>query len=142
MIELETSYLFVFQKGNNDFFPIERHARNDEEIIEIKTFFEGRSDRGSIKTELIGPASNWSNLLWETSEQEARDSISVDVFGVNETGEETILYEKLLDKNVDLTSISAIQYPYLKLNWNTKDQVNLTPSQLDYWRVLYEPFPE
>ncbi|MEM6697264.1 MAG: C25 family cysteine peptidase, partial [Bacteroidota bacterium] len=142
LVERETPYLFVFQKGETDFFPLEQHAINDTEIIQAKTFFNGRSDSGSIKTNQIGPANNWSQLLWNLSEQETRDSVSVDVFGMDEEGTEVLIYEKVLDKEIDLSSVSASKYPYLKLVWNTKDAVNLTPAQLDYWRVLYEPLPE
>ncbi|MEM8523651.1 MAG: C25 family cysteine peptidase [Bacteroidota bacterium] len=142
IVERETSYIFVFQKGDTDFPPIEEHARNDEEIIQAKTFFTGRSDEGSMKTAPIGPANAWNNLLWDVTEQEARDSIKVDVFGVDIEGKETLLYENIENQNTDLSSISASQYPYLKLRWKVKDRANLTPPQLEFWRVTHELLPE
>ncbi len=43
---------------------------------------------------------------------------------------------------MDISSINAIDYPFLKLKLYTKDKNNYTPYQLKYWRVTYDPVPE
>ncbi|MEI9808500.1 MAG: hypothetical protein WDO16_11870 [Bacteroidota bacterium] len=45
-------------------------------------------------------------------------------------------------QDYDISSISASQYPYLKLKMRNQDSVNLTPYQLRYWRLTYVPVPE
>lgn len=144
LVERETSYIFVFQKGETSFIPIEQHAINDIEVIEAKTFFNGTSDVALMRTEKIGPASSWKNLIWgwSDSEEEIADSVNVNVFGIEQDGKEVLLYEKVVEQDLNLSQIQALQYPYLKLVWNVKDEVNFTPLQLDYWQVLYDPLPE
>ena len=45
-------------------------------------------------------------------------------------------------ESFDISSISAVDYPYLKLKLYVKDKINYTPYQLKYWRVLFDPVPE
>ncbi|MEL6945001.1 MAG: hypothetical protein AAFO82_20280, partial [Bacteroidota bacterium] len=143
LTERETPYLFIFQKGNPDFEPLELHSLNDEDIIQLKTNFIGfEAPNGSMRTEIVGPAKNWERLTWNTSAQEQTDSFALDIIGLNNNGEEILLYENVIATDMDLSQISAAQYPQLILNWKVEDEKNYTPAQLDYMRVLYEPLPE
>ena len=52
------------------------------------------------------------------------------------------MVQNLKDINKDLSSISATDYPYLKLNWQAKDEISKTAAQMEYWRVLYQTVPD
>jgi flagellar hook assembly protein FlgD len=43
---------------------------------------------------------------------------------------------------VDLSSVDAGKYPNIRLDMRNVDSVNLTPFQLDYWRLYYDPMPD
>src|SRR6185295_18896842 len=60
------------------------------------------------------------------------------------TGVETLLISNLdISQQVyDISSINATQYPFLKLKMRNQDSVKLTPYQLRYWRLTYDPVPE
>src|SRR6185369_12456842 len=45
-------------------------------------------------------------------------------------------------QNFDISSVSVSNYPYLKLRMRNADSINLTPYQLRWWRILYDPVPE
>lgn len=103
---------------------------------------------GNIQSSLVGPASEWKSFHWNSrpSETPSTDSVSVSIIGVTATGLEHTFYEGVTLATPDLfnlgTTISAAQYPYLKLRMFTRDDNNQTPSQLNRWHVLYEGVPE
>src|SRR5690606_13446419 len=41
-----------------------------------------------------------------------------------------------------ISSIDATEFPYLRLRMRNIDSVTLTPYQLKYWRVHFDPVPE
>jgi hypothetical protein len=65
------------------------------------------------------------------------------VIGVSATGTETVLFTlNSSQQDFDISSVSASTYPYIKLRMRNADSINLTPYQLRYWRLLYDPVPE
>ena len=102
-------------------------------------------DFGKFSSELIGPSTRWDSLSWRSRpiEQFSNDSNSVTVYGVRFNGEK----QKLLtfanrNGNVLLNSISASEFPYLQLEYYSKDTANLSPSQLRRWHVFFQNVPE
>ena len=75
--------------------------------------------------------------------QKAGDQPTVDVIGVDTLNNETVLYTlNISQQNFDISSVSVSKYPYLKLRMRNADSINLTPYQLRWWRILYDPVPE
>lgn len=138
----QTPYILFYQKDIPSYPPIERHAEALNEVIELSAFYTGRAENGSIYSTTIGPARSWQSLQWQVSEKETHDVVSIDVFGVTADEEEVLLQENIMAFDTTLAHISAEQYPYLRLRWNAQDTIHRTTPQLDYWRVLYESYPE
>ncbi|MCP2899156.1 hypothetical protein NK904_23990, partial [Salmonella enterica subsp. enterica serovar Typhimurium] len=68
---------------------------------------------------------------------------TIEVIGVAADQSENVLY--LLDQsmqNFDISAVDASVYPYIRLRMRNLDSVNLSPYQLKYWRIFYEPVPE
>jgi hypothetical protein len=101
---------------------------------------------GYITSPTFGPAKGWKQLHWRGSTLDTAnfDRPTVSVYGVNAAGTETLLIPdlNLTQQDYDISSISATQYPYIKLKMRNQDSVRLTPYQLRYWRVTYVPVPE
>ena len=101
----------------------------------------GRYLKGSMSSNLIGPAQNWQSLTYQSSEIEPTDSVYFNIHGVKLNGEDNLLMSHALNKT-DLRSIRAEEYPYLKIIFYSEDTINLTSAQLKYWMVTYTPVPE
>ncbi len=106
---------------------------------------------GSIKSTLIGPASEWKSLHWrieETEQGSSTDTTFLYVLGQNSIGSFDTLIGPLppFPDSLDILDldqrIQAGQYPYIQLLLTTTDEINFTPSQLIRWHVLYEGMPE
>jgi hypothetical protein len=101
---------------------------------------------GYITSPLFGPAKTWKGLHWRghSVDATATDAPTVDVYGVDFSGNETLLYPglDLSAQDFDLSAVSATNFPYVKLKMKNLDSVNRTPYQLNYWRVNCVPVPE
>jgi hypothetical protein len=101
---------------------------------------------GYINSPQFGPAKAWKELRWRGTAMETRtgDHPTVDVIGIrNDGGQDTVLRNLgWTQQTVNISSISAQQYPYLKLSMRNTDTTNFTPYQLRYWRLTYDPAPE
>jgi hypothetical protein len=76
-------------------------------------------------------------------EPNSQDKPSVQIIGIDYTGNETILYN--VDKSqqdVDISSVDAAKYPFIQLKMRNLDRENVTPYQLSYWRLNYVSPPE
>ncbi|MEM9832835.1 MAG: C25 family cysteine peptidase [Bacteroidota bacterium] len=104
----------------------------DEQLTE-------RFRSGSIRGRRIGPARQWQEL----QTQIRGDDYTITVLGENNNGEViTLLSELTGQPTVDLSSIDAQQYPYLRLVLETNDFVERTPAQPESWIIYYETLPE
>jgi len=111
------------------------------EELEVPGSITGGNTSGEMKTPMIGPALAWHELDFVTEDVEGADVPMVDIYGIGQNGHLQLLFDSI-ESAFDLSSIDAVQYPYLKLAYRISDDVNLTPSMLDRWIVRYEAAPE
>ena len=100
---------------------------------------------GHLNSPKFGPAKMWKELHWEGSSTEtvSSDLVNLDVVGIDNNRNETVLFNIDQSTSVyDLSGVDAALYPYIKLRMTTLDTINLTPYQLKYWKLIYEPVPE
>jgi hypothetical protein len=134
------------------------YKKNDPAFTPISVFTQGIYDKlisladcptpdtlGFITSPQFGPARNWKQVHWRGVSQESNssDNPTVDVIGVGNNGIESVLYT--LNKSqpdFDISAVSPAQYPSMKLKMRNIDSVTLTPYQLQYWRIDYDPLPE
>ncbi len=137
------TFIFIRKKGvESAEFPIVQRMSNDSlDIIREYYNFPSYPDTGTMRSTVIGPATQWDTLKWRTSSMETVDSPFVKIFGINNLAEETMLYQGTA-RDTALSFISAVTYPNIRLEWNSVDDSNRTSAHLDYWRVLYQPVPE
>jgi hypothetical protein len=103
----------------------------------------GRFYSGSMTSGLVGPAQNWEQFIAQSivSEIPQTDKYYYNLFGVTLEGQEDLVLSTSAD-TIDLSFIDADVYPYLRLTYQTRDSVNLTPPQLIKWIVSYTPVAE
>ncbi len=140
------AYSFVYQKNNPNFQPQSVFTRGNFDKILQNVNFTTPDTLGYITSPILGPAKEWKQLHWRGSSQDITigDNPTIDVYGLDQLGNETLLYPGIdqLSQDFDLSAVSAATYPYLQLKMRNVDTSNYTPYQLSYWRVNYVPVPE
>ncbi len=112
-----------------------------DQAVALNEQITGQYQQGSILSARIGPASAWTKLQTRVIRDEV-DSLKISLIGESASGQTTALLEDVTESVVDLSTISAAQYPYLRLRFETEDAVDQTPAQLKQWLVHYVGVPE
>ncbi len=139
-------FMFVYKKNDRqNFSPVWKFTKDMTKTEFMSVDCITPDTIGYITSPLFGPAKGWQEVNWRGVSQEdpSPDNPTVEIVGVTDNNVETVLFT--LDKNThtyDVSSVSAAQYPYMKLRMRNIDSVRLTPYQLKSWRIHYDPVPE
>lgn len=140
-------FSLIVRKGDPSFV-YELYGDTINEVLQNSVNIPSSGSEGTMTTQRIGPAKNWSTASWNTFslDDDAGDESQIKIIGIDVNGLETEipgLEFSADDAEIDLSNlISAEQYPYLRLSAHHEDPVNLTPLQLDRWHVLFDQVPE
>lgn len=111
--------------------------------ISLDATLQSTRAAGTITSVAIGPAMEWGTLYHNIEKYRGGDDkYRLSVIGVDTTGKETVLVEKVERKALDLATIDAALYPNLKLSAFLSDSTARTAPQLKEWFVYYEGVPE
>jgi hypothetical protein len=113
----------------------------NQQALEVNGTITGGYTSGSMQPALVGPAVTWHSFVFDPSVRDAADVAEADIFGVKFNGDAVSLWTGLT-ADQDFSGVDAAVYPYLRIVYRTRDDVNLTPAQLRQWLVLYTPAPE
>jgi hypothetical protein len=139
------AFAFVYRKNSNTFQPQWAFTDGIGDNLTLSVNCPTPDTLAYMTSPNFGPAKAWKELKWRGSMEPSGDDVAtVDVVGVQNDGTETILYNALTvsQQDVDISSINASVYPFVKLRLRTQDSINYTPYQLRYWRLTYVPVPE
>ncbi len=141
--QINGPFVFFTQKGNISFSPVFDYKNGYSSALQKSINFNGAWNQGQYTSPAIGPSHGWDQMQWRKHAMETptADKDTVDVIGIGSNGSETVLLSTTQYDN-SLHNINAQQYPYLKLRMRTYDDSLRTPTQLDYWRILYQKVPE
>lgn len=112
-----------------------------EQELQINEALTGKYTSGSMKSTLVGPAYSWTSFTSKVLKATPSDEYSFDLIGIDILGEETLLFSGIAGP-LDLSTISASDYQWLRLVLHSKDEIDQTPVQLSHWVVNYEPVVE
>ena len=115
-----------------------------EQEISLLEAISGQVESGMVSSPKIGPAASWNSFaqLTKISELPATDEYSFDIYGIDRNNQQTRLYEGSSQNQIDLQSVDANAYPFMRIEMKMADEVNLTPPQLKNWFVFYDGLPE
>jgi len=139
-------WIFFYKKNNQELFaPQSATGKGTFDNLTLSVYCSTPDTLGYITSPVFGPAREWKEVIWrgKSLENPSTDNPVVSVIGVDNNKIETVLFT--LDKtsqNFDVSTVNAVQYPYMKLKMRNIDSVTLTPYQLNYWRIHYVPVPE
>jgi hypothetical protein len=136
-------FIFGCRKGDLTFTPIQKVGINFTTITDTSFSFSGFWYTGYANSTQIGPAKAWHSLhsRYYTLDNPSLDKEKIAVYGIDNKNIETLLF-KMWSNDTSLTTINAQKYPFIRLRLETEDALNRTPTQLNYWRVLYDKVPE
>lgn len=140
------SFIFMYQKDRLGYFiPKQKLSEGINDRITLSVNVVTPDTLGVVVSPRFGPAKKWKQVIWhgESRENPSTDHATIDVVGIDYSNQEQVLYT--LDKDLnsfDISSVDPEQYPFIQLRLRNVDSVNLTPYQLKYWRLLYDPVPE
>jgi hypothetical protein len=112
-----------------------------EQPLFVGATLTGKATDGKIISPRIGPAARWRQLRKAVRTADAVDKTELTVYAISTTGARTQVAaggQALFD----LSTVSATEFPFLQLEYNTRDSINLSAAQLHYWMVDYDPVPE
>lgn len=112
----------------------------DQNVTGFAVFYPLKKE-GSFESELIGPSKKWGTFYSKFVVDDTSDLIGIEFLGLD-SANNFVTVEYTEDDTIDLSSIDASKYRYLKLIAYVEDIKNLTPAQLSYWGVTYEDVPE
>jgi hypothetical protein len=139
-------FALVYKKNDPSFTPRWFMGDGIYDAPSMLINLEGKETRGSMVSPLLGPAKEWQEFKWEgySIEEPGTDTVVANIIGVKSSGAVDTLIRDIAvsSTSVDVSSIDATEYPYLKLYFRSRDSANLTPYQLKYWRLYYKPLPE
>jgi hypothetical protein len=138
-----TPWSFFAQKGTPSFAPSESVGTINQPL-KFDATFNVNWYQGGYKTPLIGPAFKWKDMFWESNslEQPSTDNVFVNIIGVRPDKTETVVVSNINAPNYNLAAIDANAFPYLRLQFDTRDDTNRTASQLYYWKIIHDIVPE
>lgn len=135
-------FLYFYQKGVPAYTPTQVMGKVDEQIDE-SFLLKAKYRDGEMEWSQIGPAKAWTALHWSGKDIEPAvpDTVAIEVYGITATGTKVKL-ATVRSKDTTLAFIDAKVYPYLSLKMLNSDLTNISPNQLQYWRVNADFVPE
>ncbi len=136
-------FTFFLHKCDPLFQPIQLQ-RFSPSIIDTTFTFNGSWTKGDMESPIIGPAKDWKNfdMLWSSRENPSSDQGIVNIFGYDTLGTRTLIANNLDKGTVTPITVDAKRFPFMQMQWLTKDDTTSTPPQMDYWRLYYDKAPE
>ena len=140
-------FVFIVQKGNpSSVVEVIGDSINHKQLS-ASMVMTSVADYANIYSEILGPVRSWDSLSWQTThlENPSQDSTVLNVYGIDNAGNETLLIADLPTDSADIRltdRVSATDYPYMKLNAYLSDNTDFTAPQLRRWQITYEDIPE
>lgn len=143
------SFIFFGQKGNPNMAvtltdPNVFDQTSNTSKYDLRLALETNYDRGWVQSTQIGPASDWFDMFWNWNSLDAyvAERMDVAVYAVRADNSDSLIYSGLPRGNYPLTGVDATEFPYMRLQAESRDSVEYTAPQLDHWHVIYNPAPD
>jgi hypothetical protein len=99
--------------------------------------------KGSMSSEWITGVSAWHKVyVWSTAYDNYKDDFFYEVVGLNQSQQEVTLFGNIKSDTLDISSVSAAQYPQIKIIMHYNDDSLRTSLQLKHWIVTFDELPE
>lgn len=139
------TWVFNYKKNDVAYIPEWQYSAGLFDRIFYQRTISGADTLGYITSPVFGQAKAWKQVQWRANNiaNPVGDNPTLDIIGMDALQNATTLFTLSSgQQNFDISSVDATQYPFIQLRMRNVDSINLTPYQLRWWRVLYDPVPE
>lgn len=140
----KTPYAFVGYKGSAIGSAAELTANPsngipaNEQFIRLNYEHIGTWDRGSLRSEKIGPSKKWKSATYQFIPN-GNDEFKFNLIGYNTSGQQVVLKQSVnVSDSILLNDVDASTYPYLQYEVNMKDSVDFSPANFASWAANYQ----
>ncbi|MCB0647533.1 MAG: hypothetical protein KDC49_12780 [Saprospiraceae bacterium] len=128
-------YTFMFKKdeGVRD----EGLAESVQDIVKTQMDLVFNDFLGSFESVPIGPAKSWGKITIDKVISPNNTS-KISVIGIKPNESSDTLFKNIVENELDISHISANDYPYLKIYYTDENPTNRTPTILNSLRVYYQ----
>lgn len=116
-------------------------ASGGQQELQVDRTITGRFTSGVMSSGFIGPAKSWDRFIPKVGDVDDTDTYSFMIIGVKTDGAQDTLQRNVTSEEI-LDFVDPSIYPYLRVSFETGDDIDLTAVQLSQWMVLFEPFAE
>lgn len=142
-------YILVGQKGKSPGDAEEKLAdyslsiAPENQCISLNTTLSVLADSGQMSSSRIGPAKTWKYFYRTLNKPDnSNDKVKFNIYGVSKTNNETLLFNGVTDREINLRGIDAKTFPYLRIEADIEDSITKTPTGISRWTVLFDGYPE
>ena len=133
------AFNIIYKKNRAiEFSPLIQLSNDNKDKVILEAKLLATSFDGSYTTMAMGPVKKWNELFIYNSDQTNSENVKYELIGVSKSGNEQTLksISNLLEQNnVDISDISASDFPYLKVKISAVDSINLTPFDIKTIRL-------
>ena len=148
-VKEQEPYILVGKKGQAAGTAIEKLADptnplpGKDQYIFVNTTLNILVDSGQMSSSVIGPSKSWKNFYRTLKPNDTlADIVKFTIYGIDPNGTKEPLFKGITNRETDLSSIDAVNYPYLQIEADIEDSINKTPTGIGRWTIIYEGFPE
>lgn len=136
-------YIVFFQKDRGGI--IELIAEDSTGVISYSYDIQLSFTEGTQISSLVGPAQRWFSIQHEFKlpavDTAGRNTFSAWLLSADLT-DTVLISNNIISLDTSIADVDAKAYPYMKLAFHTEDSVAYDPPDINYWRVLYDGYPE
>jgi len=148
-VKEQEPYILVGKKGQPSGTAIEKLADptnplpGKDQYIFVNTTLNILVDSGTMSSSVIGPSKSWKNFYRTLKPSDTlADNVKFNIYGIDPNGTKESLFRGITNRETDLSSIDALNFPYLQIEADIEDSINKTPTGIARWTIIYEGFPE
>jgi hypothetical protein len=143
---INSRFMIFGRKGAAPGTAAELYITDNNAFNQLVGNFTTSGLQGALGSQLVGPAQAWGQFSWATTARETipGDSAFANVLAVRTDGTDSLVAVNVQGSAppVNLSGVSAMRFPFMRITSRLKDAVNQTPPQLSFWQVTYNPPPE
>lgn len=137
-------FAFLYQKKNLGYVR-QFIGENEGDFIDVIVDIPAKLPIGTVETPWMGPSKEWKNFMWDgffPGGMNTRDSLVFHLYGRTPAGAEQLVGVVKEAKDTSIAHINAAQFPFVKMKMLVSDPEDLSPFQLQYWRLAGTYLPE
>ncbi|HXL57739.1 MAG TPA: C25 family cysteine peptidase, partial [Chitinophagaceae bacterium] len=138
------TFIFIFKKNDSAHYePLSVLSKGLYDRITTSQNISVFDTAGTVTSPVFGPGKSWSKVKWYGAAENNNNVATLDVITIDKNGKDSVWVTiDTSQHELNISTINAADYPYVKLRMHTKDAVAAKPYQLRNWGVEFVPAPE